>query len=93
MADFLGIVSAEQDPPGLDRGRWRDLIVSHPPLRADGKDAAWLVVAGVDVAHMTWTDNANAIDVHGVPSAVSAIAEVAVLLEGRFVSLEELTSC
>jgi hypothetical protein len=95
--DLLGVISAERDPPGIDRPQWQALIVEHAALtREDAAgDSACVVVDGSQVGRIAWSQSdANEIDVYGELEHVRELArQVAVALGGHFVTLEELISC
>ena len=92
---FLGIISAEIDPPGIDRANWEALIISHHALHPTGGGSANIVLEGAEVGRIAWcTTGGSSLDVHGDEArAPAAAAEIALALAGRFVSLEELTTC
>jgi hypothetical protein len=95
--DLLGVIAAESDPPGLDLVRWRALMAEHPQLelRADQADSAHIMIAGAELGRVGWsTSGANELDVYGELEQVGELAaELAVALDGRFVTLQELITC
>lgn len=94
---FAGIIAAESDPPGIDASRWEAIITSHPALDSLHSEprSASIVLDGEPCGMMRWsTCGANELDVHGDVEQLTPIAaEIALAIGGRFVTLEELTSC
>jgi hypothetical protein len=92
---LAGMITAELDPPGLDRARWIRVIGESRQLQAIGEADAEVMNDGAAVGRLCWSPGvANAIDVYGADEAVSDAAwNVAAALEGQFITLAELTSC
>jgi len=95
--DLVGVIAAESDPPGIDVVRWRTLVAEHAQLEveADAADSATMVVDGAPIGRLCWsTSGANELDVFGELEQVAELAaQLALALEGRFVTLQELISC
>jgi hypothetical protein len=94
---LVGVISATDDPPGIDLRRWAALVASNVGLEpvALHDTSANIVVGGEVVGRMSWSSStANEIDVSGDLEKVADVAwNVAAALGAHFVTLAELTSC